>query len=132
MDVDESGLSATAYLLLLIQTLAMQKFCLALDLVDEPDLIAEYERYHQKVWPEIIKSIKDSGIESMEIFRTGNRLFMIIEANDTFSFETKSKMDASNSKVQAWEELMWTFQQSLPWAKPGEKWVKMDKIFELK
>lgn len=110
----------------------MQRYTLALDLVDEPDLIAEYERYHQKVWPEIIKSIKDSGIESMEIYRTGNRMFMIIEANDQFSFEQKSKMDAGNSKVQAWEELMWTFQQALPWAKPGEKWIKMEKIFDLK
>jgi L-rhamnose mutarotase len=109
----------------------MQKFCLALDLVDDADLIAEYERYHKKVWPEIIKSIKDSGIHSMEIYRTGNRMFMMIEAGDEFSFEKKAKMDASNSKVQAWEELMWTFQQALPWAKPGEKWIRMEKIFEL-
>ena len=109
----------------------MQKFCLALDLVDDEELIAEYERYHQKVWPEIIKSIKDSGIHNMEIYRTGNRMFMIIEASDEFSFAKKSAMDASNSKVQAWEELMWTFQQALPWAKPGEKWILMKKVFEL-
>lgn len=109
----------------------MPRFCLALDLVDEPDLIAEYERYHQKVWPEIIRSIKDAGIEKMEIYRTGNRMFMIIEANEEFSFDKKAKMDAGNSKVQAWEELMWTFQQALPWAKPGEKWIRMDKIFDL-
>ncbi len=109
----------------------MKRHCLALDLVDDPALIAEYEKYHTKVWPEIIKSIKDSGIENMQIYRTGNRLFMIIETSDDFSFSRKAAMDASNSKVQAWEELMWTFQQSLPWAKPGEKWVVMDKIFEV-
>lgn len=109
----------------------MQKFCLALDLVDDEELIAEYERFHKKVWPEIIKSIKDAGINNMEIYRTGNRLFMIIEASDDFSFEKKDKMDAINSKVQAWEELMWTFQQALPWSKPGEKWMIMNKIFQL-
>jgi L-rhamnose mutarotase len=109
----------------------MQKFCLALDLVDDEELIAEYERYHQKVWPEIISSIKDSGIHNMEIYRTGNRMFMIIEASDEFSFAKKAAMDASNSKVQAWEELMWTFQQALPWSKPGEKWVLMNKVFQL-
>ena len=109
----------------------MKRHCLALDLVDDPALIAEYEKYHTRVWPEIIKSIKDSGIENMQIYRTGNRLFMIIETNDDFSFSRKAAMDASNSKVQAWEELMWTFQQSLPWAKQGEKWVVMDKIFEV-
>src|SRR6185503_2860300 len=109
----------------------MKKYCLALDLKDDPKLIAEYEAYHKKVWPEIIDSIKNSGIEILDIYRTGNRMFMIIEANDEFSFEKKAKMDAANVKVQEWEELMWKFQQALPWAKPGEKWVLMEKIFEL-
>jgi L-rhamnose mutarotase len=77
------------------------------------------------------KSIKESGIEVLDIYRTGNRMFMIIEANDDFSFERKAALDAKNSKVQEWEELMWKFQQSLPWAKTGEKWILMDKIFEL-
>jgi L-rhamnose mutarotase len=109
----------------------MVRYCLALDLKDDPKLIAEYEAYHKKVWPEIIESIKNSGIEILDIYRTGNRMFMIIEANDEFSFKKKAKMDSSNSKVQEWEELMWKFQQALPWAKPGEKWILMDKIFEL-
>jgi L-rhamnose mutarotase len=109
----------------------MRKYCLALDLKDDPQLIKEYERYHKNVWPEIIKSIKDSGIEVLDIYRAGNRLFMIIEANDNFSFEKKAAMDAANSKVQEWEELMWKFQQALPWGKAGEKWILMNKIFEL-
>jgi L-rhamnose mutarotase len=67
----------------------------------------------------------------MEIYRTGNRLFMIMETEEHFSFEQKNKMDASNIKVQEWEQLMWKFQQPLPWAKEGEKWIIMDKIFEL-
>ena len=109
----------------------MQKFCLALDLKDDPDLILEYEKYHEKIWPEIEKSIKDSGILSMEIYRTGNRLFMIIEADESFSFEKKTAADTSNPKVQEWEKLMWKFQQPIPRAKPGEKWVLMNKIFDL-
>ena len=109
----------------------MVRYCLALDLKDDPKLIKEYEAYHKNVWPEIIKSIKDSGIEILDIYRTGNRMFMIIEAADDFSFERKAKMDAGNHKVQEWEELMWKFQQALPWAKPGEKWILMEKIFEL-
>ena len=109
----------------------MKRFCLALDLKEDTKLIAEYEHYHKNVWPEIIKSIKGSGIEVLEIYRTGNRMFMIIEANEDFSFERKSAMDATNPKVQEWESLMWKFQQALPWAKTGEKWILMDKIFEL-
>ena len=112
--------------------MAAQKYCLALDLVDDAGLMAKYKEFHQNVWPEIIKSIKDSGIEVLDIYCVGNRLFMIIEANEAFSFDKKSKNDVSNPKVQEWEELMWKFQQALPWAKPGEKWMLMEKIFELK
>jgi L-rhamnose mutarotase len=109
----------------------MKRYCLALDLKDEKSLIEEYINWHQNVWPEIKKSIIDSGINQMEIYRLGNRLFMIVEAEDFFSFERKTAMDAANPKVQEWEELMWKYQQSLPQAGTGEKWVLMDKIFSL-
>lgn len=111
----------------------MKRFCLALDLVDDPTLIAQYEHWHrsENAWPEIRKSILDGGITNMEIYRTGNRLLMIMETADDFSFEKKSAMDSSNPKVQEWERLMWKFQQPLPWAKSGEKWILMDKIFQL-
>lgn len=110
----------------------MSRYCMALDLVDDPALISEYERWHKQVWPEILESITASGIEQMEIYRAGNRLFMIIEAGPGFSFYEKAKADLANEKVAAWEKLMWNFQQSLPFAEPGEKWVLMDKIFSLK
>jgi L-rhamnose mutarotase len=109
----------------------MTRHCLALDLQNDPVLIAEYEAYHREIWPEIKKSIIDSGIVSMEIYRVADRLFMIMDVNDHFSFEKKGASDAANPKVQEWEALMWKYQQALPVAKPGEKWVMMDKIFSL-
>jgi len=110
----------------------MKRYCLALDLKDDATLITQYEEHHRNVWPEILQSIKEAGIEKMEIYRTGNRLFMIMETNDNFNFETKAKADAANEKVQQWEKLMWKYQQPLPVAKPGEKWILMEKIFDLK
>jgi L-rhamnose mutarotase len=108
----------------------MKRYCLTLDLKDDPILIAEYEAYHKKVWDEILKSIKDAGIESMKIYRLHTRMMMIIEAHNDFSFEVKSKMDANNAKVQEWEAMMWKYQQALPMAKEGEKWMLMDLIFD--
>ncbi len=107
------------------------RYCLALDLKDDPQLIATYDEYHQAVWPEIIESIKVSGIDHLEIYRVSNRLFMIIEAAANFSFEKKAAMDAVNDIVQQWEKTMWEYQQALPIAKPGEKWLLMEKIFAL-
>lgn len=111
----------------------MKKYSLAVDLIDNSDLIAEYENWHKRenAWPAITKSIADSGITNMEIYRTANRLFMIMETDDNFSFERKAAMDAANAKVHEWEQLMWKFQQPLSWAEKGKKWIFMGKIFQL-
>jgi len=110
----------------------MKKYCLALDLKDDENLIRQYEGYHRAIWPEIEESLSAAGIISMEIFRTGTRLFMIMETTDEFSFEEKDRSDRSNKKVVEWEALMSMYQQSLPHAKPGEKWVLMKNIFKWK
>lgn len=109
----------------------MKRFCFALDLADDAALIAEYEAYHAAVWPEIIQSITSSGITDMEIYRFGNRLFMVMDTRDDFSFESKAAADTVNPKVQEWEALMWKYQRAVPGAKPGEKWVMLDRIFKL-
>ncbi len=108
-----------------------RRYCLTLDLKDDPQLIAEYKRHHRNVWPEIRKSIRDSGIVGMEIYLLGARMFMIMEVDDSFSFEAKGAADRNNPRVQEWEQLMWKFQQPLPQARPGEKWLLMERVFKL-
>jgi L-rhamnose mutarotase len=109
----------------------MKRYCLTLDLINDDQLIAAYDAHHREVWPEVLASIKEAGIVNMEIYRYNNRLFMIMEVNDQFSFEKKEVSDSQNPKVQEWELLMWKYQQALPGAKPGEKWMLMDAIFKL-
>jgi L-rhamnose mutarotase len=109
----------------------MRRYCLTLDLKDDPKLIADYKKYHEKIWPEITASLKQSGIEDAEIYLLGTRMFMMLEVNEDFSFESKSRSDQENPKVCEWEELMWKFQKALPQARPGEKWLLMDRIFKL-
>ena len=108
-----------------------RRFCFTVDLKDDPALIAEYRKYHEKIWPEITESIRNSGIEDMEIYLRGTRMFMIMEVNDSFSFEAKGKADQGDLKVQEWENLMWKFQKPLVGAKPGEKWMPMERVFKL-
>jgi len=111
----------------------MKRFVFALDLVVDPEGIAEYEAWHRpdRIWPAVVASLRGSGLTGLEIFRTGNRLCLIMEAPDDFFLEAKAAADASNPDVQAWERLMETFQRALPWAAPGEKWLQMQRIFSL-
>ena len=96
-----------------------KRVCLTLDLKDDPALIAEYKRYHQKVWPEITKSLRNAGVVDMEIYLLGTRMFMIMEVNEGFSFAKKANMDLENPKVREWEDLMGKFQtlfrMRVPW-----------------
>lgn len=108
-----------------------RRFCLTLDLKDDPELIAQYDAWHQAVWPEVLDSIREAGIEAMTIYRLQNRLCMIMDVGEEFSFAAKSAADAANLRVQAWEQLMWDYQEPLPWAAHGEKWMLMEPIFAL-
>jgi L-rhamnose mutarotase len=108
----------------------MKRYCLTLDLKNDPGAIASYDEYHRRVWPEIENSLGQSGIHSMQIYRAANRLFMIIEVSDDFTFENKARLDAANPKVQEWERLMSNYQQMLSFARLGEKWVVMDKVYQ--
>ena len=109
------------------------RHCFALDLKNDPKLIEAYKKHHQadQVWPEIVASIKGAGIDELDIYLVGNRLFMIMLVNDSFSFEAKQLADLADPKVVEWEQLMWQFQQHLPWASDDDKWLLMDNIFTL-
>jgi L-rhamnose mutarotase len=111
----------------------MRRFCYALDLKNDPELIARYREWHAPGGPPaaVTQSIRAAGIEVLEIYLTGNRLFLIMEVSEHFSAEARTAADADNPHVQAWEKLMWDFQQPLPGARPGEKWIEMERIFSL-
>jgi L-rhamnose mutarotase len=108
-----------------------QRYCLTLDLKDDPELIAEYRRHHREFWPEVAACMRDCGILDCELYQLGTRLMLLLETTSEFSFENKSSIESNNAKVQAWEQLMWKFQQPLPMAKTGEKWIAMERIFKL-
>ncbi len=111
----------------------MKTYCLTLDLHDDPQLVAEYKRYHlpENIWPEVVRNIKASGVISEQIYLLGTRLVMILNTTDEFSWEQKASVDRDDPDMQEWERLMWKYQKPLPCARPGEKWLQMEKIFEV-
>ena len=109
------------------------RHCLALDLKDDPELIARYEDFHREVWPDVVRHIRDHGVVDMEIYRLGTRLFMIMETDDAvYDVDRMAEAALSNVVVQRWETLMWQFQAPTPWTPAGEKWMLMNRIFDLK
>jgi len=109
----------------------MPRHCLTLDLKDDPTTISEYKRYHEKIWPEVRDSLFAAGVLDMEIYLLGTRMFMIMDVSDEFSLARKAEMDLANPRVQEWEQIMYGFQQDLPFTKPGQKWTPMEQVFSL-
>ena len=107
-----------------------RRYCLTLDLKGDPTLVAEYRRQHEAVWPEVLDSLRASGVVHAEIYLRGTRMVMVLDVGPGFSFEAKAAADAANPIVQRWETLMWTYQQALPGAPAGEKWQLMERIWE--
>ena len=107
--------------------------CLILDLRDSLELIEAYEGHHRpgNVWPEVIRSIRKSGVVGMRIFRCGTRLTMIMEVEDSFDPAAKAASDASNRRVVEWERLMETYQDAGDAGDAGEKWRLAKCIFDL-
>ncbi|MFS2158838.1 L-rhamnose mutarotase [Pseudomonas sp. Pseusp122] len=110
--------------------LATMRYCQVLDLKDDPVLIAEYEMHHQAVWPEVLDHLRLAGVKDMTIWHYQNRLVMLLEASDDFSFERLAAMEASNPKVQEWEQLMWRFQCAIS-GPAGGKWKLSKELFRL-
>ena len=108
-----------------------QRFVQALDLQDDPQLIAEYCRQHRRIWPAIASHLRQHGIAAMEIYRLGTRLVMVMDTTAEYDAEVFSAASLAHPQVQEWEALMWRFQCATPWTPHGEKWVVMEPIFSL-
>jgi L-rhamnose mutarotase len=106
---------------------------MALNLIDNADLIASYEQIHKpgKIWPEIPAGIRDAGITDMQIYRIGRHLFMIVEHDEVIDLQTAFNKMATLPRQEEWAAWMASFQQKLPDATAGEHWATMKPVFLL-
>ncbi|MCW0038769.1 L-rhamnose mutarotase, partial [Acinetobacter baumannii] len=94
--------------------------CLALDLRDDPALIARYEALHHRIWPEVAAHLRSHGVTGMEIHRLGTRMVMVMETDDAVhDARAMALASATDPKLCEWEDLMWAFQAPTPWTPPG-------------
>ena len=109
----------------------MKRYCQTLELRDDPELIEKYVEVHAHVWPEIIEGQHAVGILSMEIYRRGRQLFMIVDTVDDFDWDRDMARLALLPRQAEWEAYVARFQGCDPTAPSTAKWRLMEKIFEL-
>lgn len=114
-------------------TAMLRRFCFALDLRENPELIERYKWWHRPGGPPaaVTRSLLAADIRELEIWLCGSRLFMLLEAGPGYDPAAKAARDAQDPDVRAWEQLMWEFQQPLPWAASGTKWLAAERIYAL-
>ena len=108
----------------------MLRQVLAIDLKDD-SVVDTYREHHRRVWPEVLESLRASGVLDMQIYLLGRRLVMIADLEDGAdlrrAFATRM---ASHPRVAEWERLMMSLQQPAPGAAEGEWWTAMEPVFE--
>lgn len=109
----------------------MRSYGLTLLLKDDAGVIARYKRYHREAWPEVIARLKEIGITEMKIYLTGRRLFMYMEAVDTFDPDRDYPKLNDLPRYREWDALMSSIQERVPEAKEGEWWATMEEVFDL-
>lgn len=108
-------------------------YCRTLELRDNPELIKEYRRRHEKgnVWQEIIDGIRQVGILEMEIYILGTRLFMIVETPADLDLDAAMDKLATLPRQAEWEAYMSELQDTSADATSDEKWQMMERMFYL-
>jgi L-rhamnose mutarotase len=109
----------------------MKTFGLTLCLQDDPAKIAEYTRFHQAVWPGVTARLREVGVERMQIFLLGTRLFMYLVTDDAFEPARDFARINDDPTSARWNALMAGLQARAPEAKPDEWWAPMALVFDL-
>ena len=110
----------------------MNRHVLTLNLRDDPAAIAAYREHHQRVWPEVVDSLRRAGVKQMDIHLLGRQLVMIVELDDGLDIRRVfSTHNAASGRVAEWERLMKSLQEPAPGTRPGEWWAAMEPVFSL-
>lgn len=109
----------------------MKRYCQTLKLRSDQALIRDYIAEHSRVWPEIQDGIKSVGIIDMQIYIHDNILFMIVDTVDEFDWTIDNERLSKLPRQAEWEKYMAKFQEADENAASNDKWVLMNKIFQL-
>src|ERR1700758_4423044 len=90
------------------------------------DAVEEYEREHQRVWPELLAKLKEVGISDYSIFRRGQDLFLVMRVVD---FEGAWRALENDPVNLRWQQKMAKYFEPVPDLQPGERFAVMKEVF---
>ncbi|MBQ2342506.1 MAG: L-rhamnose mutarotase [Bacteroidaceae bacterium] len=110
-----------------------KRFVQILELRDDPDMIAQYRKWHSQEyqWKEIRDGIREVGILEMEIYILGTKLVMIVDAPIDFDWDEAMARLATLPRQAEWEAFVAKFQGCSAEARSDEKWQMMERMFYL-
>jgi L-rhamnose mutarotase len=108
-----------------------KRFCKTLTLQNDPERINAYKQVHAAIWPEITQGMREVGITDMEIYLSGNRMFMIMDTVPDFDHDKAMAKLAKKPRQSEWETYVSKFQNTSADATAGEKWQLMERIYKM-
>ena len=95
-----------------------------------PEVLEEYKRYHQAVWPEIKDAIRKAGIRNYSIFHFDGKLFAYFEyTGPDDEFEARMRELSRAPRMREWWDIMDPWQMPVEGRKPGDWWANMELVF---
>lgn len=111
----------------------MKRFAMTVMLKDDPNVIRQYEQHHANPWPEANAGLTDVGVRRMFIYRWGRQLFMFMETDDDFDLDRDlPRYVETNPRAREWDDLMRTFQETVPGAPEGSTWITIHEVYALR
>jgi L-rhamnose mutarotase len=95
-----------------------------------PEAEADYKKYHQAVWPEVLSRITDCNIRNYSIFLRDGILFSYFEYIGS-DFDADMAKMAADAKTQEWWTITNPMQKPLEDRGKNEWWASMPEVFHL-
>ncbi len=109
----------------------MKRYAMTVMLKDDPEIIRRYEQYHANPFLETNEGLLRVGIKRIYIYRFLRTLFLFMETRDDFDMDVDLPKYKEHPRAREWDELMATFQETIPGAPKGSKWVQLREVYAL-
>jgi len=94
----------------------------------KPEKFQEYKQLHARVWPDVLKMIKESNIRNYSIYHKDGYLFSYFEYVGD-DFESDMAKMAADPTTQKWWDVCKPCQEPLETRAEGRWWASMEEVF---